>query len=69
MRYHVRRFSSKTDNYGFLGLNLGKLLHANMQYFGSNNAEGVVENWEDAEMSWVEVDGAGWGWMEVSGDG
>ena len=30
-----------------------------MQYFGSNIVEGVAE----AEMSWVEVDGAEWRWM------
>ena len=31
-----------------------------MQYFGSNIVEGVAESWMEAEMSWVEVDGAGW---------
>ena len=31
-----------------------------MRYFGSNNVEGVAESWVEAEMSWVEVDGAGW---------
>ena len=30
-----------------------------VQYFGSNIVEGVAE----AEMSWVEVDGAEWRWM------
>ena len=30
-----------------------------MQYFGSIIVEGVAE----AEMSWVEVDGAGWSWV------
>ena len=34
-----------------------------MQYFGSNNVEGVAESWVEAEMSWVEVDGAGWRWV------
>ena len=34
-----------------------------MQYFGSNIVEGVAESWVDAEMSWVEVDGAGWKWV------
>ena len=34
-----------------------------MQYFGSNIVEGVAENWVEAEMSWVEVDGAGWRWV------
>ena len=34
-----------------------------MQYFGSNNVEGVAESWVEAKMSWVEVDGAGWRWV------
>ena len=34
-----------------------------MQYFGSNIVEGVAETWVEAEMSWVEVDGAGWSWV------
>ena len=40
-----------------------------MQYFGSNIVEGVAGSWVEAEMSWVEVDGAGWRWMEVDGAG
>ena len=44
---------------GFFGLNLGKLPNY-VQYFGSNIVEGVAESWVEAEMSWVEVDGAGW---------
>ena len=36
-----------------------------MQYFGSNIVEGVAESWVEAEMSWVEVDGAGWSWVEL----
>ena len=39
------------------------------QYFGSNIVEGVAESWVKAEMSWVEVDGAGWRWVEVDGAG
>ena len=39
------------DNFDSFGLN--------MRYFGSNNVEGVAESWVDAEMSRVEVDGAG----------
>ena len=54
------QFSVKTDNFGFFGLNLGKLAYY-MQYFGSNNAEG------DAE-SWVEVDKTGWKWVELGGE-
>ena len=34
-----------------------------MQYFGSNIVEGVAESWVEAEISWVEVDGAGWRWV------
>ena len=47
------------DNFKFFGLNLRKLLNY-MQYFSSNNVEGVAERWVEVEMSWVEVDGAGW---------
>ena len=38
--------------------NLGKLSNY-MQYFGSNNVEGVAESWVGAEMSWVKMDVAG----------
>ena len=31
-----------------------------VQYFGLNIVEGVGESWVEAEMSWVEVDGAAW---------
>ena len=34
-----------------------------MQYLGSNIVEGVAESWVEAEMSWLEVDGAGWSWV------
>ena len=34
-----------------------------VQYFGSNIVKGVAESWVKAEMSWVEVDGAGWSWL------
>ena len=57
-KYHVSQFSVKMDNVYFLGLNLGKLPNY-VQYFGSNIVEGVAESWVEAEMSWVEVDGAG----------
>ena len=40
-----------------------------MQYFGSNIAEGVAESWVETEMCWVEVNGAGWRWMELGGAG
>ena len=39
------------------------------KYFGSNIVEGVAESWLEAEMSWVEVDGAGRKWMELGGAG
>ena len=28
--------------------------------FGSNKVEGVIESWVEAEMNWVEEDGARW---------
>ena len=34
-----------------------------VQYFGSNIVEGVAESWVEAEMSWMEVGGAGWRWV------
>ena len=37
--------------------------------FGSNIVEGVAEGWVEAEMSWVEVDGVGWKWMELGEGG
>ena len=42
-----------------LDINLGRLPNY-VQYFGSNVVEGVGESWVEVEMSWVEVDGAGW---------
>ena len=62
LRYYVYQFSVKMDNFWFFGLNLGKLPNY-VQYFGSNIVEGVAETWVEAEMSWVEVDGAGWSWV------
>ena len=61
-------FSFKTDNFEFFGLNLGKLPNY-MLYFGSNNVEGLAECWVEAKLCWVEADGAGWNWMELSGGG
>ena len=57
--YHVCQFSVKTDNFDFFGLNLGKFPNY-VQYFGSNNFEGVAESWLENKMSKVEVDGAEW---------
>ena len=34
-----------------------------VQYFGSNIVVSVAESWVEAEMGWVEVDGAGWRWV------
>ena len=51
------QFSVKTDNFEFFDLNLGKLPNY-VQYFGSYDVEGVAE-------SWVELDEAGWSWVEV----
>ena len=57
-KYYKSQFSVKIDNFYFFGLNLGKLPNY-MQYFGSNIVKGVAESCVEAEMSWVEVDGAG----------
>ena len=47
-----------------------------MQNFSSSIVEVVAESWVEAEMSWVEVGGAGWRlkragwrWMELGGGG
>ena len=53
-RVHECQFSVKMDNFKFFDLNLGKLPNY-VRHFGSNNVDGVVESWVDAEMSWVEV--------------
>ena len=47
------------ENLFFFGLNLGNVFNY-VRYFGCNNAEDVAESWVEAEMSWVELDGAGW---------
>ena len=60
--YHECQFSGKTNNFEIFGLNLGKLPNYE-RYFGSYNVKGVAESWVEAEMSWVEVDGAGWRWV------
>ena len=38
-----------------------------MRYFDSNYVEDVAESWVEAEVSWVDVDGAGWRKMELGG--
>ena len=45
------------DNFEFFGPHFEKLSNY-VQYFGSNNVEGVAESWVEVEKSWVEVDGA-----------
>ena len=57
--YHVCQFLVKMDDFYLFGLNLGKLPNY-MQHFGANILEGVAESLVEAEMRWVEVDGAGW---------
>ena len=52
------------DSFKFFRLHLVKLPNY-LQYFGSNNVEGVEESWVETEMSWVRVDGGGWSWVEV----
>ena len=56
-RNHVCQFSVKMDIFNFFGLNLGKLPNY-VQYFGSNNVEGVTESEVEAGTSWVEEVGA-----------
>ena len=41
----------------------GQLLPNYVQYFGPHIVDGVAESWVETEMSWVEVDGAGWNWV------
>ena len=72
-RFHVCQFSVKMDGFEFFILNLEKLLNY-VQYFGSDNVASVVESWVETEMSWTEVDEAGWmlkwagwRWMELGG--
>ena len=49
----------------FFGLNLGKLPNY-LRYFGSYNIEGVAESFVEDEMSWLELDRAGWRWVHGS---
>ena len=59
----------------FSAKNLRKLPNY-LQHFGSNNLEGVVESWVEADMSWVETEmgwmelgGTRWRWMDLGGAG
>ena len=58
-RYHVCQFSIKMNNFKFFSLNLEKLLNY-VRNFGSNKVEDVIGSWVEAELNWVEVDGARW---------
>ena len=58
-REQVCHISFKMYDFEFFGLNLVRLPNY-VRYFGSNIVEGVADSWLEAEMSWVEVDGAGW---------
>ena len=62
--YHLCQFLVKIDGFQFFGLNLGKFANY-VQYFDSN-IEGVADSWVEGEMSWVEVDEAGWRWVHGS---
>ena len=71
--YHECQFPGKTDNFEFFRLIFRKLPNY-VQYFGSYNVESVADSWVEAEMNWVELDGAGWRlkwaewrWMKVAG--
>ena len=55
----MHHFSDKTDNLKILGPNLPKHKFWG-RFFGSNIVEGVAESSVEAEMSCVEVGGAGW---------
>ena len=61
-KYRECQFSVKMDKFSFFGLNLWKLPNY-VQYFRSNIVEDVAESCVEAQMSWVEVDGAGWRWV------
>ena len=58
------QLSVKMDNFYFFGLNVGKF--PNYEHYFSSN---IAESWVEAEMSCVEVGGAGWRWMELGGGG
>ena len=64
----VYKYLVKMNSSEFFDLNLGNSPNYE-RHFGSNNVEGVAESWAEAEMSWVEVDGGRWRWMELGGGG
>ena len=55
-KYQLCQFFVKMDKFEFLDPNFGKLPNY-VQYFGSNNIDGVAESWVEVQMSWAEVDG------------
>ena len=65
--YHVCQFSVKWTTFNFWP-KFGEIAQF-VQYFGSNFVEGVAESWVETEMSWVELGGAGWRWIELGEDG
>ena len=56
--YHVCQIFTQTGQRLIFRPKFGEI--AQLQYFGSNIVEGVAESWIEAEMSRVEVNGAGW---------
>ena len=63
------------EKFKFFRLNLEKLPNY-VRYFGSNNVEGVAEDWVEVQISWLEKGGGwnepggvAWKWVEVGGDG
>ena len=57
-KYHLCQFSVKMNIFAFFDSSFGKLANY-VQYFGSNNVEGVADSRVEVQMSWVEVHGAG----------
>ena len=56
-KFITRPILSQDRQLWIFGPKLGKIAWY-MQYWGSNNVEGVAENWVEVEMGWV--DGAAW---------
>ena len=56
-KYQLCQFFVKMDNFEFFNPNFRKMPNY-VQYFSSNNVEGVADSWVEVQMSWVKVDGA-----------
>ena len=73
--HHECQFSVKTDNFEFFGLNLGKLpnhVRHFGSYSVEGVRESWLEaemSWVEVEMRWMKVDEAEWSWVEVDGAG